>query len=87
MSGDSRSQGLAGCQGIAGAPRGKRGGAAAQRASPRARTCAVVTEAHLGLAEANGVLPGADAIVLLKLGLLDILFRDCASAFVASVST
>jgi hypothetical protein len=42
---------------------------------PRRRklTFAVVTEAHLGLAEANGVFAGADTVELLELGLLDIL--------------
>ena len=86
MSGDGRCQELADWQGQRGSSAGERGGTAAQRASPRARTFAVVTKAHLGLAEANGVFPSTDAIVLLKLGLLDILFRDCASAFVARAS-
>ncbi len=36
-------------------------------------TLTVVAEAHLGLAEANGVLAGADAIKGLELRLLDIL--------------
>lgn len=36
-------------------------------------TLAIIAEAHLGLAEANGVLAGADAIELLELGLFDIL--------------
>jgi hypothetical protein len=36
-------------------------------------TFSVVAEAHLGLAEANGVLAGADAIELLELCLVDAL--------------
>jgi hypothetical protein len=36
-------------------------------------TFPVVTEAHLGLAEADGVLALADAIELLELGLVDAL--------------
>lgn len=39
----------------------------------RSLTLTVVAEGHLGLAETNGVLAGADAIELLELGLLDIL--------------
>jgi hypothetical protein len=38
-------------------------------------TLTVVAEAHLGLAEANSVLASTDAIVLLKLGLVDTLER------------
>lgn len=38
-----------------------------------ALTLAVVAKSHLGLAETDCVLAGADAIKLLKLGLLDIL--------------
>jgi hypothetical protein len=38
-----------------------------------ALTLSVVAEAHLGLAEANGVLAGADAIELLELCLVDAL--------------
>ena len=40
---------------------------------PCSLTLAVVAKGHLGLAETNSVLAGADAIELLKLGLLDIL--------------
>ena len=36
-------------------------------------TFSVVAEAHLGLAETNGVLAGADAIELLELCLVDAL--------------
>lgn len=36
-------------------------------------TLTVVTEGHLGLAETNGVLAGADAVKFLELCLLDIL--------------
>lgn len=36
-------------------------------------TLAIVAEAHLGLAKANGVLSGANAIELLKLDLINIL--------------
>lgn len=39
-----------------------------------ALTFAVVTESHLGLAKTNCVLSGTDAVELLELGLLDILF-------------
>lgn len=39
-----------------------------------ALTFAVVTESHLGLAKTNCVLSGTDAVKLLELGLLDILF-------------
>jgi hypothetical protein len=38
-----------------------------------AHTLAVIAEAHLGLAETNGVFSGTDAIVLLELGLVDAL--------------
>lgn len=38
-------------------------------------TLTVITEAHLGLAETNGVLARANAIVLLQLGLVDTLQR------------
>jgi hypothetical protein len=38
-----------------------------------ALTFSVVAEAHLGLAETNGVLAGADAIELLELCLVDAL--------------
>lgn len=37
------------------------------------RTLAVVAEAHLGLAETNGILASANAIELLELGLVDAL--------------
>lgn len=43
------------------------------RGRGKRHTLAVIAEAHLGLAEANGVLAGADAIELLELGLVDIL--------------
>jgi len=36
-------------------------------------TFAVVAEGHLGLAKANGVFPGADAIKLFEFALLNIL--------------
>jgi len=38
-------------------------------------TFTVITEAHLGLAETNGVLPLANAIVLLQLSLVNALER------------
>lgn len=38
-------------------------------------TLTVIAEAHLGLAETNGVLSGADAIVLLQFDLVDALYR------------
>ena len=36
-------------------------------------TFTIITEGHLGLAQANGVFSGADAIECLEFGLLDIL--------------
>jgi hypothetical protein len=39
-------------------------------------TLAIITEAHLGLAKTNGVLSSTDAIVLLKLDLVDALWRS-----------
>jgi hypothetical protein len=38
-------------------------------------TLTVITEAHLGLAETNGVLSSTDAIVLLELNLVDALWK------------
>ncbi len=43
-------------------------------------TFTVIAKAHLGLAKANGVLPGADAIKLFEFGLFDIL--QCAARLV-----
>jgi hypothetical protein len=44
-----------------------------QQQTTGALTLAIVAKGHLGLAEANGVLSGADAIELLELGLLNVL--------------
>lgn len=38
-------------------------------------TLTVIAEAHLGLAETNGVFSGTDAIVLLELSLVNTLSR------------
>lgn len=42
----------------------------------RKHTFTVITEAHLGLAETNGVLSLANAIVLLQFSLVDALERN-----------
>lgn len=43
----------------------------------RQHTFAVIAEAHLGLAEADGVLALADPVELFELGLLDTLRMGC----------
>jgi hypothetical protein len=50
-------------------------------------TLAVVAEAHLGLAETNGILASANAIELLELGLVDALEGNSKSALRISGAT
>jgi hypothetical protein len=45
---------------------------------PLEHTLAVIAEAHLSLAETDGVLAGTDAIVLLQLNLVNALKRRLA---------
>lgn len=47
------------------------------RAGRQKLTLAVVAKGHLGLAETNGVFSLGDAIELLKLGLVNALWRAC----------